>query len=905
MNNWGIREYIIALALLPILLVAVIMTSYFTMAQLGFISDAQIRHGSIIARQLAPVSEYGVFSGNLNSLGPIFKSTLADDDVVAIKITDAADTLLLSVSEDSQLLRKKSIWHQLVPEQLSTFREAIVTQPLDLGLPDDEASNNTDTRDEIIGYIEITLTSTNTNAEKLKTIARSSLITLLTLSISMLLALRLSRHISGPVQTLTQAVKKISSGDYKTRINHQACGDLGVLESCVNVMAKELQSSREDLEEKIEASTRELQETMEELEIRNVELDIARSNAIYASKAKTEFLAQMSHELRTPLGGILGFSELLESTHLEVQQRDYSETIKKSANSLLHIIDDVLDLSKIESGKLEISFSEFNIIDVVEEVIDLLIPTAYEKNIELYYYIDINTPHFINTDPNRVRQILINLVGNAIKFTEKGAVSLHISSRPEAGLFSQLAFSVTDTGIGMNQAHQERLFKAFSQADQSIARKFGGTGLGLMISKKLALLLNGDISFESQYNQGSTFTLSLHVEVGQQKHGSDPLLLNKSICLVDPQNTCILPVQSMLELWGCKTSVHQQIPDDVSNYDLIIVNTCKACLHADNLKSFLPEHRLNIPLLAIVSTRSHKELSDVRNYGFDDAVFHSAKHECIRHTISKLINHELTPNLSAPPLPNNSFDWTGLNILVVDDNDINLKLAEIILHKNGASVTTASSGQIGVEQSKLKKFDMIFMDLQMPDLDGYEASRLIRENKKNDGTVIIALTANALVTRQSAQIEQYGISAILIKPVTEDSIQNTLEKWLFKENSQPDTLQAPQKIEFFSREEAVTLAAGSAQLANELTSMLVNELPEHLKIINEALSRNDNEQLRQQAHKLHGATRCCGALALRNAAGQLESDIEHGLLENLSSDTHLLTTEIARLLNADHSELKI
>ena len=903
MNNWGIRKQIVALALLPVLVVAIILTSYFTLSQLDFISASQVRHGHTIAQQLAPVSEYAIFSGNINSLTPILNNALSDKDIINIKVTNTNNEVLISISDYDPSQKQESIWYQLTTEELSTFKEPIKTQTLDFELLDDtdNTNNNNNNNDEIIGYIEITLTSININAKKLQTAAKGSFISLIIILISMILALQLSRQISRPIQILTSAVKRISSGDYKSRINQQAQGELGILESCVNIMAEELQNSRVDLEAKVEEATKELHETMNELEIRNIQLDIARSNAIESNKAKTEFLANMSHELRTPLGGILGFSELLENTNLEPHQRDYSEIIKKSSHNLLNIIDDVLDLSKIESGKLEIQYLEFNIIDIIEDVIDLLIPAAYEKNLELFYYIDKNVPHIINSDSVRTRQILINLIGNAIKFTEKGSISIHISSLQEDNKSTKLIFSVTDTGIGMAPLQQERLFNAFTQADKTIERKFGGTGLGLVISKKLALLLNGDISFESQYNKGSTFTLNISAESRPQENKPDPSLLGKQICLVDPQNTCGFAVKAMLDSWGCKTSIYQQLPDELSSYDLIIINVCKSCMYDNKIKYLIPKHKPNIPLLAIVSTRSHKELSNIKNYGFNDAVFHSAKHEFIQQSVSKLINHDSSQIEPTSSIKENILDWSGLNFLVVDDNDINLKLAEIILKNNGAQVTTASNGHQGIEHANEQSFDLIFMDLQMPGLDGYETSKLIHKNNCN--TIIIALTANAIATKQSQQIEQYGISDILMKPINEKSIQNTIYQWLLKNKIQPQIEPMPDKTEFFSKAEAIELAAGNIQLANELTNMLINELPEHLLIINDAFKNNDIEQLRQQTHKLHGATRCGGALALRNAAEQLESDIDNKVSEKYESSTLLLIDEIERLLNTDKTSL--
>ena len=902
MNNWNIRQHIVALALLPVLVVAIVLTSYFTFSQLSFISESQVRHGNMVAKQLASISEYAVFSGNTNSLHPILKNTLSDNDIINIEITDEYNEVLISKNNTEQSKNKNSIWHKLASEELTTFIASIKTQTLDINLPD---GNNNSNSNNIIGYIEVTLTSTNINAKKIQTIAKGSLITLTILLSSMIFAIRFSKKISNPIQKLTNTVRKISSGDYATRIKEQATGDLGALESCVNIMAKELQNSHDDLEAKVDESTKELQETMEELEIRNAELDIARSNAIQASKAKTEFLANMSHELRTPLGGILGFSELLENSNLESQQRDYSEIIKKSADNLLHIIDDVLDLSKIESGKLEICFSEANIIDIAEEVIDLLIPIAYEKNIELFYSIDKNTPHIINTDPTRVRQILINLIGNAIKFTEKGSVSLHISSTPVTDSLSNIIFTVADTGMGMNQLQQDRLFNAFTQADETIEKKFGGTGLGLVISKKLAQLIHGDISFESQHEKGSLFTLSISTELTKHILKTDHALLNKKICLIDPQCACEKGIQSLLEQWGCTIRRHSEMPKDLLNYDLIITSICRSNLHKDKTQILPHSNNTDIPMLAIISTRSHKELMDIKNYGFTDAVFRSSKQSFIQQTIKKLIGHETIQPTTKPHKQEVHFDWSELNILVVDDNDINLKLAEIILQKNGAKVTTVENGQLALKKTNDHHYDLIFMDLQMPEMDGYESSKLIRKNKENDDTIIIALTANAMATKESHLFEQCGINDVLIKPFNETCIQNKIDQWVLNKKISRSVKQTKNETELFSKTAALELAAGNTQLANELTNMLINELPDHLKIIKQTLSEGDIELLRQHAHKLHGATRCCGAIALRNAAEQLESDIDNDISEKIESSTELLTTEIDRLINTDQSSLMI
>ncbi|MDA3868498.1 MAG: response regulator, partial [Gammaproteobacteria bacterium] len=404
---------------------------------------------------------------------------------------------------------------------------------------------------------------------------------------------------------------------------------------------------------------------------------------------------------------------------------------------------------------------------------------------------------------------------------------------------------------------------------------------------------------------GSTFRLNITTEMRTLERVIDPILNSKKICLIDNRGICTEGILTMIDSWGVITSHHRKIPETVSGYDLIIVSICRADMHENKIRSFIPKCNTDIPLFAIASTRSHKDLADIKSYGFDDAAFRSSKHESIRLSVLKLISADMKSVAPIETLPLKSFNWSGLNILVVDDNDINLKLAEIVLMKNDARVTTASSGHKSIDLACNTNFDLIFMDLQMPDLDGYETSKLIRSKINNDTTVIIALTANAMVTKQTQQIEQYGIDDILIKPVTESSIQNMIDKWLLKNPYQQHIKQTTHNIEFFSKSEALELAAGNTQLANELTSMLINELPEYLRLIDDAISLNDRTRLKQQVHKLHGATRCCGALALRNATAQLELDIDKDTQEKLSTLTHPLISEITRLLNADQSELII
>jgi two-component system sensor histidine kinase BarA len=914
MKNWGIRQQVLILTLFPALLIALILTAYFTISQIKYFTNTLNRHGKTIASQISPAAEYAVFSGNIDSLGRILKHALINSkDVIRITITNEQDNILLSLQEDPSPRKYPDLLYSLLTDEQSLhFRHPIITEQLDVEDFDESQLLNSSTSkpSKTVGYVDLYLTSQYSTEQKIRSLIQGGLITLAILIISGLLAARISRQISQPVQLLTETVKKISAGDYHTHIMQDAPGELAILESCVNSMAAELRLAQSGMESRINEFTQELQQTLEELEIRNAELDITRFNAMQASKAKSEFLANMSHEIRTPLSGIMGFTELLINTNLDSHQKDYTRTIHKSATNLLTIIDDILDLSKIESGKLDITLTRCSIIDIVEDVIDLLAPIAYEKNIELFYHLDTDVPHIIESDPVRVRQVLLNLVGNAVKFTLNGYVYLNIVPDKLSNT-SSIKFTVADTGIGMNRDSKQKLFTAFTQADTSITRNFGGTGLGLVISRKLVLLMKGDIGFDSTVGEGSTFWFTIPVIIiSSSSDERFDELVDKNLALIEDHILCRRALRSMFEQWGCNVIEYtldrcitdKQFSGDNPPIAVVIGISRQNIQKIDQYSECLAELGKDIPVLTIASTRSYTELGQLSSGGFYNLTFRTARRSHIQKSLVDCINNAPTiiEGIQQIEEAKEALLNPSLMVLVVDDNEINLRLAEIVLKKNNYDVTTVCSGEDSIEMVKQNHYDLIFMDLHMPGLDGYEAAKQIRLNENGDHrAVIIALTANAM-PQEIENIELCGMDDVLIKPISEQLICDIISKWFTGldvkvEHTTSENIN-DNDTEIFSLEKATQLANGNAALAIELFNMLINELPEHRNGIKQALKDSDRLLLKEVTHKLNGASRCCGTPALRHAANSLEASINNGEDDKIDSKSAELIKEIDRLL---------
>lgn len=911
-DKLGIKGRVLLLTLLPASLLALVLGGYFTFMQFRQMHSQLVERGQLLIQHLAPLSAWPLARDDLPQLQRLTRQALEQPDLRAIRLLDAEGRPLVHAgpslhspvpAQDRELL---AISHGAMA---SRFVLPVYGHHRQLGGHAPQAED-----DRLLGWIELELSHQGTLLQGYRSLLTSLLLILAGLGITALLAVRLSRTINGPLQVIGQGVARIEEGQLDTRLPDFGSRELDELAHGINRMAEALQSARDELQHNVEQATEDLRQTMETIEVQNIELSLARKEALEASRIKSEFLANMSHEIRTPLNGILGFTRLLQKSGMDSRQQDYLHTIEKSADNLLAIINEILDFSKIEAGKLVLEQTPFNLRDLIQDTLTILAPAAHDKRLELVSLIYRDTPRSLIGDPLRLKQIFTNLVSNAIKFTREGSIVVRAMLEEDLGDRVQLRISVQDSGIGLSEAEQRSLFQAFTQVDTSSSRQATGTGLGLVISKRLVEEMGGEIGVNSQRDEGAEFWLQLTLPRAADDPDELPphLLAGQHAALLDAHPLARQSLRHQLE--DCGLGV-----EEFDDLDVLIDQAAR--------RRHTPAP-LAVALLAIDARRHPPEplaqqLRELSHLGCqvlllcpttDLALYHAslaeshgqllAKPLCTRKLQRALLDL-LGPGLFEAPAASATDAPRAPRLLCVDDNPANLLLVQTLLGDLGAEVCAVDSGYAALHrvQQAHEAFDLVFMDVQMPGMNGREATEAIRQWESEQGLAplpIVALTAHALGSEKRALL-QSGMDDYLTKPISERQLAQVVLKWTGialhsreeRLNTLPERGSAAPEPAVLDPAEGLRLAAGKPDLAADMLDMLLAGLDADRQAIRAARGAGDREALLERIHRLHGATRYCGVPQLRACCQRCETLLKQDAPASVALDE--LDAAIARL----------